>query len=71
MNLKDAQIILSLNETKNITKTAERLFITQPALSKRIQNLEHDLGAPVLLRHQKGIVLPLWAKKSSNMPGSS
>lgn len=56
MNLKDAQIILSLNETKNITKTAERLFITQPALSKRIQNLEHDLGAPVVLRHQKGIV---------------
>lgn len=55
MNLKDAQIIISLNETKNITKTAERLFVTQPALSKRIQNLEHDLGAPILLRHQKGI----------------
>lgn len=56
MNLKDAQIILSLNETKNMTKTAEQLFITQPALSKRIQNIEAELGVPVLLRHQKGIL---------------
>lgn len=56
MNQKDALIILSLNETKNITKTAERLFITQPALSKRIQNIESELGVPILLRHQKGIV---------------
>lgn len=56
MNLKDAQIILSLNRTKNITKTAEQLFITQPALSKRIQNMEAELGVPILLRHQKGIV---------------
>ncbi len=63
MNLKDAQIILSLNETGNITKTAECLFITQPALSKRIQNLEQDLGSPILLRHQKGIVFtPLGEK---------
>ena len=56
MNLKDAQIILSLNETKNMTKTAEQLFITQPALSKRIQNMETELGIPILLRHQKGIL---------------
>lgn len=56
MNLKDAQIILSLNETKNMTKTAEQLFITQPALSKRIQNMESELGVPILIRHQKGIV---------------
>lgn len=56
MNLKDAQIILSLNKTKNMTKTADQLFITQPALSKRIQNIESELGVPILLRHQKGIV---------------
>lgn len=63
MNLKDAQILLSLSKTKNITKTAEQLFITQPALSKRIQNIEAELGVPILLRHQKGIIFTAVGEK--------
>ena len=34
MDEKDYELLLDLNETKNITKTASRLFLTQPAITK-------------------------------------
>ena len=36
MNNKDYLIVATLGETRNITRTAERLFMTQSAISKRI-----------------------------------
>lgn len=40
----------------SITKAAETLFVTQPALSRSIQALERGLGCPLLYRTPKGIV---------------
>ena len=37
MNNKDYLIVSTLGETRNITRTAERLFMTQSAISKRIK----------------------------------
>lgn len=56
MDEKDCEVLLSLYETKNITKTAEKLYITQPAITKRVQKLEEDLGTILFLRSKKGIV---------------
>ncbi len=56
MDEKDFEIILSLFELKNITKTSEKLFMTQPALTSRIKKIEEDLGAPILLRSKKGVI---------------
>ena len=39
----------------SITKAAEALFVTQPALTRTIQALERDLGCTLLSRTQKGI----------------
>lgn len=36
-------------------KAAERLFLTQPALSQRLQSIEKDWGAQLFLRSQKGL----------------
>lgn len=51
----DWEILVSLHQTKNITKSAEALFLTQPALTKRIQAIEEELGCTVILRGHRGI----------------
>ena len=56
MDEKDIDTILTLAEMQNLTRAAERLYLTQPALTKRIQHLEDDLGAPLLYRTPKGII---------------
>ena len=55
MRDSDWEIIVSLHQTKNITKTANLLFITQPTLTKRIQTIEEDLGIQMVIRNTKGI----------------
>lgn len=52
----DYELLLELYELKNITKVSQKLFITQPAISKRIQKMEEELQAPILLRSKKGVV---------------
>jgi DNA-binding transcriptional LysR family regulator len=56
MDEVDWKIIVELHDNPNITRTAERLFITQPALSKRLQLIERELGARLVLRTTKGVV---------------
>ncbi|MBQ3756165.1 MAG: LysR family transcriptional regulator [Oscillospiraceae bacterium] len=54
MNLTDIETFLTLVETRNITKTAESLFVTQPTVSRRLQNLEEEVGIE-LIRRKKGM----------------
>ena len=51
----DWKILSTLYRTKNITKTAELLFITQPALTRRLQQIETELGTVLILRTNKGV----------------
>ena len=55
MDEKDFELLEMLDESKNITKAAEKLFITQSALSKRIKAMEQELGVELLLRCHQGI----------------
>ncbi len=55
MDEKDFELLNVLNETRNITKAAEQLFMTQSALSKRIKSIEKDLEIEMLLRSRQGI----------------
>lgn len=48
---------ITLAEELNFTRTAERLRITQPALSKQIAELEDRLGFAVFTREQKRVEL--------------
>lgn len=56
MDEKDIQIILTLAEHQNLSRTAERLYLTQPALTSRIRRLEDDLGGKLLQRTSKGVL---------------
>lgn len=57
MNLKEQQYVCVLAECQNITRAAERLYISQPALSIYISNLEKMLGVKLFERVGKRFVL--------------
>lgn len=50
----DWTVLVTLYKTKSISKTAEQLFISQPALTKRIQALERELGLTLVTRTRQG-----------------
>lgn len=50
MNIKHLEHLLALADTGSFSRAAEKLFITQSALSRSIQNLEEDLGGLLLDR---------------------
>ena len=41
---KDFELLQALADSRNITKAADKLYITQSALSKRIRAIERELG---------------------------
>ncbi|MGB5945268.1 LysR family transcriptional regulator [Paenisporosarcina sp.] len=55
MTTNEFQIIKILAEERNMRKSAERLFLSQPALSQRLQSIEKEWGAQLFLRSQKGL----------------
>lgn len=57
MDELDIRILLSLAETGSLTKTAASLFLAQPTLTKRLQNVEQELGTQLFLRSKNGITL--------------
>ncbi len=50
MNQVDIETFLMLVRTRNITKTAESLFVSQPTVSHRLKLLEEELDVPLLIR---------------------
>lgn len=57
MNLKEQQYVCVLAECQNITRAAEQLYISQPALSIYIGNLEKNLGVKLFERVGKRFIL--------------
>jgi DNA-binding transcriptional LysR family regulator len=55
MEEKDWVLLQTLYEQQNITKTAEILYVSQPALTYRIQQLEKEFGITIIHRGRKGI----------------
>jgi DNA-binding transcriptional LysR family regulator len=52
----DWQIIVKLFKEKNMTRTADLVYMTQPTLSKHIQQIEEELGTMLVNRTPKGVV---------------
>lgn len=57
IDLKDLEYLLVISKTGAINKAANRLGLTQPALTRRIQKLEQQFGLQLLERQPKGIKL--------------
>lgn len=57
MDIREIRYILEIARTRNMTKAAANLFITQPALSKMLKKVELELGMPLFFR-EGNIMLP-------------
>ncbi|MDL2058420.1 LysR family transcriptional regulator [Mesosutterella sp. AGMB02718] len=57
MNLRVLKSFLMVCRTGNITRASELLHLSQPALSRQIQELEEELGAPLFLRSRRQVTL--------------
>jgi len=55
LSLESIRLFLMAYEEGNLTRAAERSNIALSAVTKRIQTLEHLLGAPLFERHARGI----------------
>lgn len=50
MDTRQIEYILKIAEERGVTRAAEKLFVTQSALSQQLQKLEQELGAPLFIR---------------------
>ncbi len=57
INMELFKIFYTAASCKNISKAAEKLFISQPAVSKSIKKLEEALGVTLFVRNSRGIRL--------------
>ena len=57
MDLTLLRSLVVVADAGSITEAADRLRVTQPALSRRVQQLEEYLGAALLSRGRKGVAL--------------
>ncbi len=57
LDLTQVRAFVEVAEQRHFGRAAARLFLTQQALSKRIQRLEQALGEPLLVRATRGVEL--------------
>lgn len=57
MEFKELSYVMAIAKYQNITRAADSLFITQPTLTKFLQNLERDMGQKLFKRLGNRFVL--------------
>jgi len=55
LDLKTLRLFVAVCDQRNIARAAEEAHIEPSAISKRISQLEADLGVPILLRSRRGV----------------
>ena len=57
MELRELKYFLAVAKEQSISKAAETLFVTQPNLSRQMQNLEKEVGRRLFIRGTRKITL--------------
>ncbi len=57
MELRELKYFLAVTKEQSISKAAQALFVTQPNLSRQMQNLEREIGKQLFIRGTKKITL--------------
>ena len=75
IELADLRALVVLSETLHFGRAADRLHVSQPALSKRIRRMEHSIGGPLLVRGYRDVRLTeagrLLASRSRHLIGEA
>ena len=57
MNTRLLETIIAISEEKSLSRAADRLLVTQPALSQQVKKLERELDAKLFRREQNQLLL--------------
>jgi LysR family nitrogen assimilation transcriptional regulator len=57
MELKELRNFMRVARAGSVSRAAAELRLAQPALSRQIRKLEHELGVPLFSRHGRGVRL--------------
>jgi len=57
MDLRQLQYFVAVAETLSFTRASEILYVSQPTLSNQISELERELGAELLIRTKRSVML--------------
>jgi LysR family transcriptional regulator, nitrogen assimilation regulatory protein len=57
MDLKQLRSLIHISDCGSLSRAAEMMHTSQPALSLQIKNLEMELGVELLHRHARGVTL--------------
>lgn len=57
VNIELYRVFYWIAKEKNITKTAEKLFVSQSAVTQSLKKLEEQLGGALFIRNKKGVEL--------------
>ena len=57
MTLQQLKYVIEIAQCGSITMAAQKLFITQPSLSKAVSDLEKEMGISIFCRSSKGVIL--------------
>ncbi len=57
MKLSTLEYFVVLAESESINKAAQKLYVTQPCLTRAIQGIEKEIGVQLFVRDKSGIML--------------
>ena len=57
MKIQSLREFIALSEVKNFNQAAERVFLSQPTLSRHIKELEDELGVSLFSRSTRHVYL--------------
>ena len=57
LNLNSLKIFLAVATSNSFLEASNKLYISQPAISKSIKNLEEQLGGQLFFRTKRGVIL--------------
>jgi DNA-binding transcriptional LysR family regulator len=71
MNLHLLRLFTAVVQQGSFSKAASSLFISQPAVSKAVAELERQVGAPLLDRSRSGVTMTQQGRHCIAMPSKS
>lgn len=57
MTLQQLKYVITVADSGSMNEAAKKLYISQPSLSKAIQELEKEIGISIFFRNNKGIII--------------